>query len=53
MFSNEEEIKKKVLIMMHYLQHFHETDDFRSEHGWKSLFINVPHYQRKLQLSRV
>ena len=48
MFKSEEEIKKKMLILMHYLQHFHETDDFAFEHGWTSLYINVLHYQRKL-----
>ena len=37
---------------MHYLQHFHETDDFESEDSCKLLFINVPHYQRKLQFLR-
>ena len=44
----EDEIKKKMLILMHYLQHFQKTDDFRSKHGWKSLYIKVPHYQPKL-----
>ena len=52
MFNDEEEIQKKVLILMHYLQHFHETDDFRFEHIRISLIINVPPYQRKLQFSR-
>ena len=50
--NNEEEIKNKMLALMHYLQHFHETDDFKSEDSCEWLFINVPHYQRKLQFWR-
>ena len=41
-----------MLVLMHYLQNFHETDDFESEDSCKWLFINVPHYQRKLQFLR-